>query len=91
MLRCAKFTARMFGQNLPGTRAAIEAEWKTRFMGSAWRVLWALFGDYRLKPADIEVGCDGLAGDYAHVSWSAYETKDPYSDVVVHETAHLLH
>ena len=23
--------------------------------------------------------------------WSAYETKDPYSDVVVHETAHLLH
>ena len=23
--------------------------------------------------------------------WSAYETKDPYSDVVVHEAAHLLH
>jgi len=26
----------------------------------------------------------------AHVRWSAYETKDPYSDVVVHEAAHLL-
>jgi hypothetical protein len=37
------------------------------------------------------VGCDGLAGDYAHVRWSAYETKDPYSDVVVHEAAHMLH
>jgi hypothetical protein len=35
--------------------------------------------------------CDGLAGDFAHVRWSAYETKDPYSDVVVHEAAHLLH
>ena len=50
-----------------------------------------LFGDYGLKPDDIEVGCDGLAGDYAHVRWSAYETKDPYSDVVVHEAAHMLH
>ena len=37
------------------------------------------------------MGCDGLAGDYAHVRWSAYETKDPYSDVVVHEAAHMLH
>src|ERR1035441_1811258 len=35
--------------------------------------------------------CDGLAGDFAHVRWSSYETNDPYSDVVVHETAHLLH
>src|ERR1035441_874973 len=23
--------------------------------------------------------------------WSAYHTQDPYSDVIVHETAHLLH
>ena len=37
------------------------------------------------------MGCDGLAGDYAHVSWSAYETKDPYSEVVAHEAAHMLH
>jgi len=44
-----------------------------------------------LKPDDIEMGCDGIAGDFAHVRWSAYETKDPYSDVVVHEAAHLLH
>jgi hypothetical protein len=60
-------------------------------MESAWRILWALYGDYGLRPDDIEMACDGLAGDYAHVRWSAYETKDPYSDVVVHETAHLLH
>ena len=60
-------------------------------MGSAWRILWALFGDHGLKPEDVEVGCDGLAGDFAHVRWSAYETNDPYSDVVVHEGAHLLH
>ena len=60
-------------------------------MGSAWRVLWAVFEDHGLKPEDIEVGCDGLAGDFAHVRWSAYETDDTYSDVVVHEGAHLLH
>ena len=23
--------------------------------------------------------------------WSSYQTKDPYSDVVVHEAAHMLH
>ena len=34
---------------------------------------------------------DGLAGDFAHVGWSAYQTKDPYSDVVIHEAAHMLH
>ena len=86
-----EITARTFVLNLPGTRAAIEAELSTCLMGSAWRVLWALFGDHGLKPHDIEVGCDGLAGDYAHVRWSAYETNDPYSDVVVHEAAHMLH
>jgi hypothetical protein len=25
------------------------------------------------------------------VRWSAYGAKDPYSDVIVHEAAHLLH
>ncbi len=83
--------ARTFVLNVPGARAAIEAELKTCFMGSAWRVLWALFGDHGLKPDDVEVGCDGLAGDYAHVRWSAYQTNDPYCDVVVHEAAHMLH
>ncbi len=82
---------RTFVLNFQGAEAAIDAELSTCFMGSAWRILWALFGDYGLKPDDIEMGCDGLAGDFAHVRWSAYETKDPYSDVVVHETAHLLH
>lgn len=82
---------RTFVLNFQGAKAAIEAELSTCFMGSAWRILWALFGDYGLKPRDVEMGCDGIAGDFAHVRWSAYETRDPYSDVVVHETAHLLH
>ena len=86
-----EITARTFVLNLPGTRAAIEAELSTCFMGDAWRILWALFGDHGLKPDDVKVGCDGLAGDYAHVRWSAYQTNDPYSDVVVHEAAHMLH
>jgi hypothetical protein len=86
-----EITARTFVLNLPGTMAAIEAELSTCFMGDAWRILWALFGDHGFKPDDIAVGCDGLAGDYAHVRWSAYQTKDPYSDVVVHEAAHMLH
>jgi len=86
-----EITARTFILNLPGTRKAVEAELSTCFMGSAWRVLWSLFEDYGLKPDDINVGCDGLAGDYAHVRWSAYHTDDPYSDVVVHEAAHMLH
>lgn len=86
-----EITARTFVLNLQGTRTAIEAELSTCFLGSAWRILWALFGDHGLKPDDVEVGCDGLAGDYAHVRWSAYQTSDPYSDVVVHEAAHMLH
>jgi hypothetical protein len=86
-----EITARTFVLNLAGTRKAIEAELSTCFMESAWRVLWALFEDHGLKPDDIDVGCDGLAGDYAHVRWSAYQTDDPYSDVVVHEAAHMLH
>jgi hypothetical protein len=86
-----EITARTFILNLPGTRMAVESELATCFMGSAWRVLWSLFEDYGLKPDDINVGCDGLAGDYAHVRWSAYQTDDPYSDVVVHEAAHMLH
>ena len=36
--------ARTFVLNVPGARAAIAAELKTCLMGSAWRVLWALFG-----------------------------------------------
>jgi hypothetical protein len=86
-----EITKRTFVLNFQGTLAAVEAELSTCFMGSAWRILWALFEDYGMKPNDIDVGCDGLAGDYAHVRWSAYQTNDPYSDVVVHEAAHLLH
>jgi hypothetical protein len=68
------------------------AKLSTCFMGTAWKLLWALFGDYGLKPEEINVECDGVsAGDFAHVRLSAYETKDPYRDVIVHEAAHLLH
>jgi len=87
----SEIVPRTFVLNFQGAKAAIDAELSTCFMGSAWRILWALFGDYGLKPSDVEMGCDGIAGDFAHVRWSAYETKDPYSDVIVHEAAHLLH
>jgi hypothetical protein len=86
-----ELTSRTFVLNFQGTKAAIEAEFSTCFMGSAWRILWGLFADYGFKPDEIEVECDGLAGDFAHVRWSAYQTSDPYADVVVHEAAHLLH
>jgi hypothetical protein len=86
-----EITARTFVLNYQGTKAALDAELSTCSMGSAWRIVWALFGDHGLKPDGVEVGCDGIAGDYAHVRWSAYETTDPYSDVVVHEAAHMLH
>lgn len=72
-----EITARTFVLNFPGARAAMEAELSTCFMGDAWRILWALFGDHGLKPDGIKVECDGLAGDYAHVRWSAYQTRDP--------------
>jgi hypothetical protein len=47
-----------FVLNLPRAKRAIEAELSICIIGSAWRILWALFGDYGLKPDDIEVGCD---------------------------------
>jgi hypothetical protein len=86
-----EITARTFILNLPGARSAIKAELSTCSMASAWQILWALFEDYGLKPEDIKVECDGLAAEYAHVRWSAYQTNDPYGDVVVHEAAHMLH
>jgi len=86
-----ELTARTFVLNFQGAKAAIDAEFSTCYMGAAWRILWALFGDYGLKPDEIEVECDGIAGDFAHARWSACQTKDPYGDVVVHEAAHLLH
>src|SRR5260370_30499982 len=82
---------RTFVVNLHGAKAAMEVELPSCDMESPWRILWGLYGDYGLKPDDIDMACDGLAGDFAHVRWSAYETKDPYSDVVVHEAAHVLH
>jgi hypothetical protein len=84
-------TARTFVLNFQGAKAAIDAEFSSCDMGAAWRTLWALFGDYGLKPDEIEVECDGMAGDFARARWSAYQTNDPYGDVVVHEAAHLLH
>ena len=84
-------TARTFVLNCQGAKAAIDAEFSTCYTGSAWQILWALFGDYGLKPDEIKVECDGIAGDFAHARWSAYQSSDPYADVVVHEAAHLLH
>lgn len=86
-----ELVSRTFVLNYRGAKSALEVELPSCDMDSAWRILWGLYGDYGLKPKDIEMMCDGLAGDFAHVRWSAHETKDPYSDVVVHEAAHLLH
>jgi hypothetical protein len=86
-----ELVSRTFVLNYCGAKSALEVELPSCDMDSAWRILWGLYGDYGLKPEDVEMTCDGLAGDFAHVRWSAYETKDPYSDVVVHEAAHLLH
>ena len=82
---------RTFVLNFQGAKAAMEVELSSCDMESPWPILWGLYGDYGLKPDDIDMTCDGLAGDYAHVRWSDYQTKDPYSDVIVHEAAHLLH
>ena len=82
---------RTFVLNFQGAKAAMEVELPSCDMESPWRILWGLYGDYGLKPDDIDMACDGLAGDFAHVRWSAYQTKDPYSDVIIHEAAHLLH
>jgi hypothetical protein len=83
---------RTFILNFQGAKAAIQAELSTSYMRAAWKILWACFGDYSLAPDDIQIDCDGIsAGAFAHVRWSAYENSDPYSDVIVHEAAHLLH
>ena len=80
-----ELTARTFVLNFQGARAAMDAELATSFMGTARQILWALYGDYGLKPEQIDMGCDGVcAGEFAHVRLSAYESKDSYSDVIVH-------
>ena len=87
-----ELTARTFVLNFQGARTAMDAELATSFMGTARQILWALYGDYGRKPERIDMGCDGVcAGEFAHVTLSAYESKDPYTDVIVHEAAHLLH
>lgn len=87
-----ELTARTFVLNFQGAKVAMDAELATCFMGTAWQILWAVYGDYGLKPKDVDLECDGVsAGTFAHVRLSAYETRDPYSDVIVHEAAHLLH
>jgi hypothetical protein len=61
---------------LSGAKAAMDVELPPCDIESAWRILWALYGDDGLKPDDVETACDGLAGEFAHVRWSAYATKD---------------
>jgi hypothetical protein len=84
---------RIFVLNFQGAKAALEAELATGWLSGAWQVLWICFEGHGLKsPAGTETECDGLStGQIAHVRWSSYATKDPYSDVIVHEAAHLLH
>jgi hypothetical protein len=56
-----ELTARTFVLNFQGAKVAMDAELSTCFMGTAWQILWALFGDYGLKPEEIEVECDGVS------------------------------
>lgn len=73
-------------------RPAIQAELPTGRLRTAWQVLWIFFEGFGLKPDDVQVNCDGVSGgEYAHIRWSSAHTKDPYSDVIVHEAEHLLH
>jgi len=83
--------ARTFVLNFQGGQEALEAELSTCFGGASWQILWMLFDDHGLKPEEIETPYDGTAQSFAHIRWSSYQSKDPYSDVVVHEAAHLLH
>ena len=87
-----EITRRTFLLTFQGAKDAIEAELSTGYLGTAWKILWVYFEDHGLTPDEIATECDGIsAGEFAHVPWSAYHTQDPYSDVIVHETAHLLH
>ena len=82
-----EFTRRTFVLNFPGARAALEAELSTGFLGTAWQILWAYFGDYGLKPDEIRIEIDGVSGgEFAHVRWSATRA---YSDVIVHRSGPL--
>jgi hypothetical protein len=89
-----ELTSRTFVLNFQGAKAALDKELSAGYVGAeetGRRILWGCFADYGLKPEDIELTWDGEACDFAHVRWSAYQPKDPYSDVIVHEAAHLLH
>jgi hypothetical protein len=41
----------------------MEAELASCDMESPWRILWGLYADHGLKPDDVHMECDGLAGD----------------------------
>lgn len=87
-----EITACLFILNYAGAKAALEAELSSCGLDGSWRLLWLSFEDYRLKPPEIEIACEGMASDHAHVRWSsALQPTDPFHDVVVHEAAHMLH
>lgn len=87
-----EIAARLFILNYAGARAALEAERSSCGLDGSWRLFWLSFEDYQLKPPEIEIACEGMASDYAHVRWSsALQPTDPFHDVVVHEAAHMLH
>jgi len=57
-LALRELVSRTFVLNLRGAKAALEVELPSCDMESAWRILWALYGDYGLRPDDIEMTCD---------------------------------
>ena len=87
-----EITRRTFVLDLPGAHRAIEAELSTGFLGTAQQLLFATLRDHGVDTTGIKLKWEGVAsGEYAHIRICANNSEDPYSDVVVHEAAHLLH
>lgn len=56
-----ELTARTFVLNFSGAAAALETELSSGYFGgdtTGWRILWACFGDYGLKPEKIKMTCE---------------------------------
>jgi hypothetical protein len=86
-----EIVARTFVLNFRGASDAIKVELTTCDLSGAWQILWAMYRDHGVETPGVVKEFDGVASDYAHIRWPSFHSQDPYSDVVVHEAAHLLH
>jgi hypothetical protein len=86
-----EIVARTFVLNFRGASEAMKAELTTCDLSGAWQILWAMYRDHGVQTPGVVKEFDGVPSDYAHIRWPSFHSEDPYSDVVVHEAAHLLH